>query len=284
MTPRTISLATLAALASLIAGCSEDSERSGDRALSEGEAATSSFSQKATADLTAANGRTGLAARDRDAADGGFQPFTGVLPLAEGDATGCADIDEGKSSGSCACRAGGSLDYATSDIQALRAQRPGSNLYLAVDYKDCKSDLDALTGKLVVVQSDKPIIDHAAWLAAQVPPARSADESSSGATAGSPSQLWHAENLRTTSLEDGTAQTLSLAILRQDGEVCLRTSVDGGSYYVCRGGDSTRFVVHAKNGSFTCSTISNECAASDGGATLVLDSAARTASSDGGAD
>lgn len=272
---RSISFAALLVTCGVVACSSDDNSASGGASQ-----AKSSMSQTATAELTKSNGSSAFKSANTQKSSGGFSPFGGssggsatsstakalairtIRPLAEGGASGCADIDANKEAGSCSCPGGGSVDYAISDIAAMKGENFEGEINMSFSFSQCKDDDQTLDGKMVMIQSKKTIIDKASWLPAGAPKAESLGDGTSMMPNGM-NLLWSAEQL------SNGKETLDFSLLIQDGETCMRPPADGGFFYLCIGAKG--FAIYAKNGAFSCDFAKGECTGSEETAKIALE-------------
>ncbi|MBX3200445.1 MAG: hypothetical protein KF894_20075 [Labilithrix sp.] len=286
-THRSIALVSALLSTGLVVACSSND---GESAAESAAAVKRAMSAPATTALTKSNGNKAFATSQSQESSGALNPFGGgssgsgssstrslatrsVRILAGGAEAGtCADILDDKTEGTCPCDGGGELDYAVSDLEAIKAGSLNGELSMTFVMKGCSIDGKKIDGKMTMIQSSKPIIDKRLWASAS---SSTSDDAAPGATSSELNMLWAAENLT-----DGS-ETQSFALLMQDGETCLKPTVDDGFYYVCIGGGSVG--IHAKNGSFVCDFEKGECSGDGETGKILLDGSDDADSKDAGA-
>jgi hypothetical protein len=236
---------------------------SSNSAVGGGAAAKDAFSASPTASLTKDNGAAAFsktkAQQEQGSQASAANPLGGagastskafgslhlaaLEPLGGATLDDCPDVKADKDDGSCACPGGGSIDYSVPNLKALKAgPAPDGEVSMTIVAKGCKEDSGTMDGKLVMVESKKPIIDKSKWGGA--PPAQG------GADLGV-NLLFQADNLAI-----GDAKAMSFTYLQQDGEMCFKPDAGSdGYYYMClslAANPDAFLVVYAKNGRFTC--------------------------------
>ncbi|MBX3259836.1 MAG: hypothetical protein KF782_09095 [Labilithrix sp.] len=289
-THRSNALVSVLLSTGLVVACSSND---GESAAASAAAAKRAMSAPATSPLTKSNGKKAYATSRSQESSGALNPFGGgssgsgtssstrslairsVGVLSGGAEAGtCADILDDKAEGTCPCDGGGELDYAVSDLAAIKAGALDGEVSMTFVMKGCSIDGKKLDGKMTMIQSSRPIIDKRLWTSASSSP--DGDDAPAGAAGSELNLLWSAE-----SLTDGS-ETHDFALLMQDGETCLKPGVDDGFYYVCIGGGGV--AIHAKNGSFVCDFEEGECSGdAETGKILLEGSDDAGGSDDGGA-